>query len=168
MAAEDLTVTNVAASAPAQTITYVEMQITKARSVPFGITGEETKGLQNAGTLGSINRDRIAQALRTLTNEVETDLAALHINASRAVGTAGTTPFGTAADLSDFANSAQVLEDNGAPKSDWHMVLGSVAIAKIRGKQSGCSRSTRPAPTTCFVGVIGDRGRLRHPQFRQG
>jgi hypothetical protein len=137
MAAEDLTVTNVAASAPAQTINYVDMQITKARSVPFGITGEETKGLQNAGTLGQINRDRIAQALRTLSNEVETDLAALHLKASRAVGTAGTTPFGTAADLSDFANSAQVLEDNGAPKSDWHMVLGSAAIAKIRGKQSG-------------------------------
>jgi hypothetical protein len=137
MQAEDLTVTNVAASAPAQTINYVDMQITKARSVPFGITGEETKGLQNAGTLGQINRDRIAQALRTLSNEVESDLAALHIKASRAVGTAGTTPFGTAADLSDFANSATILEDNGAPKSDWHMVLGSAAIAKIRGKQSG-------------------------------
>lgn len=136
MAAEDLTVTNVAATAPAQTINFVDLQITKARSVPFGITGEENKGLNNAGTLGQINRDRIAQALRTLSNEVETDLAALHIAASRAVGTAATTPFGTAADLSDFANSAQVLEDNGAPKSDWHMVLGSAAVAKIRGKQS--------------------------------
>jgi hypothetical protein len=140
MAAEDLTVTNVAATAPAQTINFVDLQITKARSVPFGITGEENRGLNNAGTLGTINRDRIAQALRTLTNEVESDLAALHVSTSRAVGTAGTTPFGIASDLSDFSNSAQVLEDNGAPKSDWHMVLGSAAINKIRGKQSGLFR----------------------------
>lgn len=157
MTAEDLTVTNVAASAPAQTITYVDMTISKARSVPFGITGEESKGLQNAGTLGQINRDRIAQALRTLTNEVETDLSALHIYASRAVGTAATTPFGTAANLSDFANSAQVLEDNGAPKSDWHMVLGSAAIAKIRGVQSGLFKVNEAGTDELLrSGKIGD------------
>lgn len=137
MAAEDLTVTNVAATAPAQTINYIDMQITKSRSVPFGITGEENKALNNGGTLGQINRDRITQALRTLSNEIETDLAALHISASRATGAAGTTPFGTAADLSDFANSLKILDDNGAPQSDRHMVLGSAAVAKIRGKQSG-------------------------------
>jgi hypothetical protein len=136
MVAEDLTVGNVAASPPAQTIGSVQMQITKARSVPFGITGEETRGLQNAGTLGSINRDRIAQALRTLTNEIEADLAALHINTSRAFGAAGTTPFGTAGDLSDFAQARRILDDNGAPQSDLHMVIGSVAAANIRGKQS--------------------------------
>lgn len=136
MAAEDLTVTNVAASAPNQTIGNVQMTISKARSVPFGITGEETKGLNNAGTLGQINRDRIAQALRTLTNEVETDLAALHASASRAYGTYNSTPFGTAGDLSDFAQTRKILDDNGAPQSDLHMVLGSSAIANIRGKQA--------------------------------
>jgi len=136
MAAEDLTITNVAATAPAQTINNVQMTISKARSVPFGITGEESKGLQNAGTLGQINRDRIAQAFRTLTNEIESDLAALHISASRAYGTYNTTPFGTAADLSDFAQSRKILDDNGAPQSDLHMVLGGTAIANIRGKQS--------------------------------
>lgn len=156
MTAEDLTVTNVAASAPAQTINYVDMQITKARSVPFGITGEENRGLTNAGTLGQINRDRIAQALRTLSNEVETDLAALHIATSRAAGAAGTTPFGTAGDLSDFANSAQILEDNGAPKSDWHMVLGSAAIAKIRGKQNTLFKVNEAGSDTLLrTGEIG-------------
>lgn len=137
MAAEDLTPAAYAADTPAQTINYVDMTIDKARSVPFGITGEETKGLQTAGTLDRINRDRIAQALRTLTNEVEADLAALHVSASRAYGTYNTTPFGTAADLSDFAQSRKILDDNGAPQSDLHMVLGSTAVANIRGKQSG-------------------------------
>jgi hypothetical protein len=157
MAAENLTVTNVAASPPAQTILYVDLQITKARSVPFGINGEENKGLNNAGTLGTINRDRIAQALRTLTNEVETDLAALHISASRAVGTAGTTPFGTASDLSDFANSLQVLDDNGAPTSDRHMVLGSAATAKIRGKQASLFRINESGTDELLrKGIIGE------------
>ncbi|RZJ12066.1 MAG: P22 coat - protein 5 family protein [Rubrivivax sp.] len=137
MTAEDLTPAAYAADTPNQTIGNVSMVIDKARSVPFGITGEETVGLQNAGTLGTVNRDRIAQALRTLTNEVEADLAALHVSASRAYGTYNTTPFGTAADLSDFAQSRKILDDNGAPQSDLHMVLGSTAVANIRGKQSG-------------------------------
>lgn len=136
MVAENLVASNVPADTPNQTIGSVQMTISKARSVPFGITGEETKGLQNAGTLGNINRDRIAQALRTLTNEVETDLAGLHVSASRAFGTATGTPFGTAADLSDFAAARRILKDNGAPDSDLHMVLGSAAVERIRGKQA--------------------------------
>lgn len=137
MTAEDLAPAAYAADTPNQTIGNVEMKITKARSVPFGITGEETVGLQNAGTLGNINEQRIAQALRTLTNEVEADLAALHVNASRAYGTYNAVPFGTAADLSDFAQTRKILDDNGVPQSDLHMVLGSTAVANLRGKQSG-------------------------------
>lgn len=137
MAAEDLSPAAYAADTPNQTINYVDMVITKARSVPFGITGEETVGLKNAGTLAVINRDRIAQSMRTLTNEIESDLAALHVSASRAYGTYNATPFGTAGDLSDFAQARKILDDNGTPQSDLHMVLGSTAVANIRGKQSG-------------------------------
>lgn len=136
MAAEDLAPAAYAADTPNQTIGNVQMTISKARSVPFGITGEEARGLNNAGTLGSINAQRIAQAMRTLTNEVEGDLAALHINASRAYGTAGAAPFGTAGDLSDLAQARKILDDNGSPQSDMHMVLGGAAVANIRGKMS--------------------------------
>lgn len=136
MAAEDLTSANVAATPPTQTISNVSMEITKSRSVPFGINGEETKGLQNAGTLGGINQQRIEQALRTLTNEIEVDLASQHIYASRAYGTATGTPFNTASDLTDFSNSLRILEENGAPSTDLHMVLGSAAVNRLRGKQS--------------------------------
>ena len=134
MAAENLTVDNVAASAPNQTIGYVDMTISKARSVPFGITGEEAKSVSQS--LATINRDRIAQCLRTLTNEVEADLAALHIYASRAYGTYNAVPFATAADFSDFAQTRKILDDNGSPQSDLHMVLGGTAVANLRGKQS--------------------------------
>jgi len=139
MTAEDLTAAAYAADVPARTINYVDMTISKARSVPFGFTGEEAKSLsqREGNSLPVINRDSIAQALRTLTNEIESDIGALHIYASRAYGTYNSVPFGTAADLSDFAQSAKILDDNGAPMSDWQMVLGSAAIANIRGKQSG-------------------------------
>lgn len=137
MAAENLTAAAYAGDTPAQTINNVQMTISKARSVPFGITGEETLALNSAGTLGRINQDRIAQAIRTLTNEIESDLAALHVNACRAYGTATGTPFATPGDLSDFAQTRKILDDNGAPQSDLHMVLGSSAVSNIRGKQSG-------------------------------
>jgi hypothetical protein len=137
MAAEDLTVGNVAADGGNQTIGNVKVTISKARSVPFGINGEDTKRLQTAGTLGTINRDRIVQAMRTLTNEIETDLVALHTKASRAYGAAATLPFGTAGDHTDFAGVNEILDANGAPITDRQLVLGSKAVANIRGKQSG-------------------------------
>jgi len=159
MTAEDINVGAYPADTPAQTIGNVSMSITKARSVPFGVTGEENRGLNTAGTMGTINRDRMAQAIRTLTNEVETDLAALHIYASRAYGTYNSTPFGTAADLSDFAQARKILDDNGAPQSDMHMVLGSTAVANIRGKQSGLFKINEAGTDQLLrFGVLGDVG----------
>jgi hypothetical protein len=174
MAAEDLVPAAYAADTPNQTIGNVQMTISKARSVPFGITGEETLGLRNAGTLGDINAQRIAQAIRTLTNEVEGDLAALHINTSRAYGTPGTTPFGTAGDLSDFAQARKILDDNGAPQSDMHMVLGGAAVANIRGKMSTLFQTnTGGAQSEALLrqGALGEyQGMLLHnsAQVREG
>lgn len=140
MAAEDLTQGAYAADAGDQTINYVDMTISKQRSVPFGINGDDTMRLQSAGTYANVNQQRIAQALRTLTNEVETDLAVTSLKLSRAYGTPGTIPFGTAGDLSDFAQPKKILKDNGAPLSDLHMVLGSGAAANLEGKQAGLFR----------------------------
>jgi len=157
LAAEELNVGAYAADTPSETIGSVGMTISKTRSVPFGITGEETKGLQNAGTLGGINTQRISQALRTLTNEVETDLAALHIYASRAYGTATGTPFNTASDFSDFAAANRILDENGAPLSDRHLVNGSANTARIRGKQAGLFEVYRAGTDDLLRrGVLGD------------
>lgn len=136
MASEELNVGAYAADTPAQTINNVQMTISKTKSVPFGVTGEESMGLNSAGTLGTINRDRIAQALRTLTNEVEADIAALHVGASRATGTYNGTPFGTANDLSDLAACTRILNENGAPLADRHIVIGSSSFERLQGKQS--------------------------------
>lgn len=120
-----------------QTVGNVTMTISKSKSVPIRWNGEQQKGMQNAGTFGSVLNQQFQQAFRTLANAVETDLVtAGYQGASRAYGTAGTAPFGTAADLSDAAQVRKILDDNGCPQSDLHLVLGSAAVANLRGKQS--------------------------------
>jgi len=121
-----------------QTIGNVSISISKARRVPIRWNGEEQRGLNNGGAgYENILRDQFAQAYRTLTNEIELDLAALHIAASRAAGAAGTTPFGTAGDYTDASNALRVLLDNGAQSLDRHLIISTAAGANIRGKQGG-------------------------------
>ena len=120
-----------------QTVGNVQMTISKARRVPIRWNGEEKRGLDNNGaSYNVILSNQIAQGMRTLVNEIEADLAALHVNASRAYGTAGTAPFGSAADLSDSAGALRILEENGAQGLDFQLVLGTAAMANLRGKQS--------------------------------
>lgn len=120
-----------------QTITSVDMAITKSKHVPIRFNGEETMGLRSAGTYDSIVAGRFANAFRALVNEMERDLfLTAYRAASRATGTAGTAPLGTAGDLSPLANLARILDDNGAPVGTRRLVLGSAAVANIRGPQN--------------------------------
>lgn len=129
-AAEDITPGQLPPDDGDQSIGNVPIQITKSRSVPFRWTGEEQKGVNNGPGYGTIRRDQIAQAFRTLANEIEVFMGGMHVSASRASGTAGTTPFAT--DLSDPANSRKILSDNGAPLSNMQMVIDTTAGAKMR------------------------------------
>jgi hypothetical protein len=116
----------------------VSLTITKARRVPIRWNGEEQRGLNNGGAgYENILQDQFSQAYRTLCNEVETDLAALHIAASRAYGTAAATPFGTAGDYTDASNVLKILLDNGAMSLDRHLVINTASGANLRGKQGG-------------------------------
>lgn len=120
-----------------QIIDNLTMTISKSKHVPVRWNGEEQRGMRNAGTYGSILKQQFVQAFRTLTNEIETDLyGAAIVSASRAYGTAGTAPFGTAGDLSDIAQVRKMLADNGAPQTDLQFVGGTSAFANLRGKQN--------------------------------
>lgn len=120
-----------------QTLGNVQMAITKSRRVPVRWNGEEERALTAPGGPGieGMRRDQFAQGFRTLANEMEADLTALHLLASRAAGTAGTTPFAFSATRSGFedvADARKVLVDNGAPLTDMNLVLGTSAGAKLR------------------------------------
>jgi hypothetical protein len=106
------------------------MTLNKIRSTSFYWEGEEQKGLGNLYDV--ILRDQFAQAMRTLVNEVEADLAALYVNSSRAYGTAGTTPFDSSNKLSFMAQLLKMLQDNGAPTGDLQLVVNTTASAALR------------------------------------
>lgn len=125
------------ANSGATTVTYTDVTITKSKAAPILWSGEEQRAVGNTGVRGNILADQFAEAMRKLVNAIEVDLAAAaYQNASRAYGTAGTAPFGTAGDFADFANIARILDDNGAPVTDRQLVLSSSAMANLRGKQS--------------------------------
>jgi hypothetical protein len=118
-----------------QTVTTGTMTISKSRSVAFPWNGEEQASVRAvyAQTLEA----QFAQAMRTLCNEIESDLfLAAKRGASRAYGSAGTTPFGTAGNFGDFAQIKKILDDNGAPATDRHLVLSSAAATQILTLQS--------------------------------
>lgn len=129
--AGDITPSMTPSTAGDQTIGNTTVTITKSRSAAFAYTGEEQMGLSNGPGHLTIQAKQIAQAMRTLVNEVETDTAiAAQLGASRAFGTAGTTPF--ASDLSDTANILKILKDNGSPMGDLNLVIDSTAGTKMR------------------------------------
>lgn len=135
MAASDVTPAAVPTEPTGMTVGYGSMSISKVRKVPFVWTGEQQASID--GIYEGVKADQIAQAIRTLINEMESDIfLAAKAGASRAYGTAGTTPFATVADLSDVANIRQILFDNGALTSDMHMVLNTSSGTKIRSVQS--------------------------------
>jgi hypothetical protein len=129
-AAEDVTPGQLPPDDGDQSVGNTSIVITKSRTVPFRWTGEEQKGVNSGAGYADIRRDQITQAFRTLTNEIESNVATLASTASRAWGTPGTTPFAT--DLSDPAQVRKILSDNGAPLSDMQMVIDTTAGAKVR------------------------------------
>lgn len=113
-----------------QTFTNKVITISKSRGVPVRWNGEEQRGVNSGPGYRNLLRDQFTQAMRTLTNEMETDLASLFNASSRAFGTAGVTPF--ASNLTDTANIRKILADNGAPLSDMRLVIDTTAGAKMR------------------------------------
>lgn len=116
-----------------QTVDSKTMSISKSRAVQIPYTGEDVLHLNNGIGYETVYGDQIAQAMRTLTNEIESDLAGeAYKNASRAFGTAGTTPFGS--NFSEVAEIRQILADNGMPMNDGQssLVLNTLAGTNLR------------------------------------
>jgi hypothetical protein len=113
---------------------FVDMAVTKMKAVQIPWSGEEQQSItENGPGSGNIMQDQIAQGFRTLANEVETDLAGLFVNTSRAISAAAAGgPF--ASDLKDSARIRQVLDDNGAPLFDRQLVINTNAGVNLRSQ----------------------------------
>ena len=116
-----------------QTVDVKYLTLTKQRGVAIPWTGEDIRYVNGGSGFTTIYGDQIAQAMRTLCNEIEADLATeAYQNASRAVGTAGTTPFASNTDV--IVDARQILFDNGMPVTDGRLslVMDSLASTKLR------------------------------------
>ena len=133
----DITPAMVVPEPAGQTSGFTDIIITKSQASPFGFNGEDELGLNTGAGYGTVRAGKIAQAIRKLTNSVEADLCGLQSTFSRAVGTAGTTPFGTANDYTDASKALQVLKDNGSPLQDNQLVINTNAGVNMLGKQAG-------------------------------
>lgn len=135
----------------------VTVTISNQYAAPIAWNGDEQIATSETGIYDNVVTQRFAQAMRGITNLVEADLAALHINASRAYGTYNVQPFGTAGDLSDMAQMVKILEDNGSPTTDMRAILSTTAVANLRGKQSVLFKVNESGTDQLLRrGIIGD------------
>ena len=95
------------------------------------LTGEEVKQLENGDTNRvEWARQLIGEGMRAFRNAMSAAACvAIKIGASRATGTAGTTPF--ASDLTDLTNARKILRDNGAPMTNLQCVVTTDAYLKL-------------------------------------
>jgi hypothetical protein len=114
-----------------KTAEAVSVTITANAKTDWHLTGEQVRSLQNAESDKEWLRLMIAEGMRALRNAAEADaIAAINVGASRAFGTAGTTPF--ASDLSALTNIRKILKDNGCPLTDPSVVFNSDAGLNLR------------------------------------
>lgn len=114
------------------TPTTTSLSLTKSRTVEFNWTGEDQYLVSAGPGMLSVQGQIVAQAFRTLVNEMETDIwNAARVAGSRAYGTAGTTPF--ASNTGDLAQIKKILDDNGSPDDGTRAaVIDTTAGAAMR------------------------------------
>ena len=115
-----------------QTVDNKTMTLDTTASVKIPWTGEDVKHVNNGSGFETIYGDQIKQAMRAITNQIEASLAVMaYRNASRAVGTLGTTPFASA--FAEMADLRKVLADNGMPfDGQVSLVMDTTAGAALR------------------------------------
>lgn len=114
-----------------QTVANRSLSITKYREFPFSWSGEEQYALNQGPGYLNIRQDQIAQAIRAAVNEIESyAFGVFRAGASRAYGTAGTTPFST--NTGEAAQMRKILDDNGAPASARSLIIDTTTGAQLR------------------------------------
>lgn len=115
-----------------QTVDNKTLTINQVANVQIPYTGEDVRHLDNGVGFRTVYGDQITQAMRKITNAIETHVGTtVYTGGSRAVGAAGTTPFGSNFDV--IAEARQVLVDNGCPMDGMvSMVMDTAAGTKLR------------------------------------
>jgi hypothetical protein len=121
--AESMTI----ADPSAVTIDEKALQMSNAKSAKFSLSGEDTRGLSNSGLYNTVYGDLVAQGMRKLINEMESDLfLAAKNGASRATDST------LSSTLNCIASARQILVDNGCPTDDLSLVANTTDGVLIR------------------------------------
>jgi hypothetical protein len=115
-----------------QTVDSKTMSLDTYANVQIPWTGEDMKHVNNGSGFETIYGDQIAQAMRAIVNSIEVaGCLAAYKAASRAFGTAGTTPFGS--NFNEVAEVRQILIDNGCPfDGNNSLVINTLAGTNLR------------------------------------
>lgn len=134
---EDITPGETPANSGDTTVDYADVVIENSKAAPIRWNGEEELAVGTTGTYNRILADQFADGMRKLVNAVEEDIREkVRASATLAYGNVATTPFATAGNLLEAAKVAEILDNNGAPITDRQLVVGSAAMANLRGIQS--------------------------------
>ena len=110
------------------TSTVEEMTVGQVARVNIPLKGETIRQLDNTVGRQNFVNNVLAQAIRKITNAIEAHVGTVAKNgSSRAVGTAGTTPFASSHALIPQAN--QILTDNGTPVDGQRSLILSTGAA---------------------------------------
>lgn len=115
------------------TVTTDTMTLNKVVNAQIPFTGEEVGFINQGAGFQTVYGDIVTRKLNGMMKIIERNVAIeAYKNSSRAVGTAGTTPFASNFDL--VAQARQVLFDNDMPVDDGMstMVLNSTAGTNLR------------------------------------
>lgn len=115
-----------------QTFGEVSLTVAQTANAKINVTGEGVRTLSTNYGYETIHGARLERAFRGIRNTIEAYLAGVvYKGASRAYGTAGTTPFGS--NFNEIAEVRQILFDNGFfSPGDMSLVVNSLAGTNLR------------------------------------
>jgi hypothetical protein len=115
-----------------QEVGKVQMTVGQVASARMNITGEEERDIDVNHDFETVNGNRYLRAMRKITDAIESHCGTILKNgASRAYGSAGTTPF--ASDHKAINHVRQLLVDNGFfAEGDTSLVINSLAGTNMR------------------------------------
>lgn len=115
-----------------QTITEDSFALDQVANVQINITGEGERTLDTHYNFETVHGNRFLRAFRKIRNTIESYAAGVaYKGASRAYGTAGTTPFGS--NFNEVAEIRQLLEDNGYfGENETSLVISNAAATNLR------------------------------------
>lgn len=133
----------------AQDVTEESVEVTLDKLATVDV---EFGAIQRATNVDDLQRLFIEPAMVALAEKINSDGLALYKDIKNTVGTAGTTPDG----LDDFANAAEVLDNNKVPTALRHGVWNAAAMAKFRQIGDIVNAEKSGATEALRRGSIGD------------